>query len=41
VVAGEGRRLFDGGAGTLRLDLLRSVTSPSGSLLVDYAVRPA
>jgi dihydrofolate reductase len=41
VVAGEGRRLFDGGAGTVRLDLVRSVASPSGALLLDYAVRPA
>jgi dihydrofolate reductase len=37
-VAGRGRRLFEGVELT-RLDLLRSTTTPSGALLVDYAVR--
>ena len=36
-IAGRGRRLLDGVPG-LRLETLRSVTSPSGSLLVDYRV---
>lgn len=37
-VLGRGRRLFDGGA-PRHLALLRSVTSPSGSVLLDYQVR--
>ncbi|WP_375423356.1 dihydrofolate reductase family protein [uncultured Friedmanniella sp.] len=36
-VAGSGRRLLDGSP-ALRLEPIRSSTSPSGSLLVDYAV---
>ena len=36
-IAGRGRRLLDG-VPELRLETLRSVTSPSGSLLVDYRV---
>ena len=39
-VVGSGRRLFEG-AGAHALDLVRSASSPSGSLLVDYVVRPA
>jgi dihydrofolate reductase len=35
---GRGRSLFDGGT-SLHLKLTRSVTSPSGSLLLDYQVR--
>ena len=36
-IAGSGRRLFDG-LPPLRLESIRSVTSPSGHLLVDYQV---
>ena len=36
-IAGSGRRLLDGLPG-LRLEVVRSATSPSGSLLVDYRV---
>jgi len=36
-IAGSGRRLFDG-LPPLRLQLIRSVTSPTGHLLVDYQV---
>lgn len=36
-VAGSGRRLLDG-VPEVRLETLRSVTSPTGSLLVDYRV---
>ncbi|MGX7678703.1 dihydrofolate reductase family protein [Jatrophihabitans sp. DSM 45814] len=36
-IAGSGRRLFEG-LPPVRLELIRSVTSPSGSLLVDYKV---
>jgi dihydrofolate reductase len=35
VIAGNGRRLLDG-LPSIRLTLIRSVTSPSGYLLVDY-----
>jgi dihydrofolate reductase len=35
VIAGSGRRLLDG-LPVLRLESIRSVTSPSGHLLVDY-----
>ena len=35
VVVGSGRRLFDG-VPSLRLEPIRSLTSPSGYLLVDY-----
>jgi dihydrofolate reductase len=35
VIVGSGRRLFDG-LPTIRLGSIRSVTSPSGHLLVDY-----
>ena len=37
VIAGRGRRLLDG-LPPLRLELLRSVTSPSGYLLADYRI---
>ena len=37
VIAGSGRRFLDGMAST-RLELIRSVSSPSGNLLVDYRV---
>jgi riboflavin biosynthesis pyrimidine reductase len=37
VIAGGGRRLFDG-LPPIRLESLRSATSPSGYLLVDYRV---
>lgn len=36
-VVGSGRRLFDG-LPAIRLELIRSVTSPTGYLLVDYRV---
>lgn len=36
-VAGEGRRLLDG-VPAARLEVARSVTSPSGHLLVDYRI---
>lgn len=36
-IAGSGRRLLDGSLAT-RLEPIRSATSPSGSLLVDYGV---
>ncbi len=36
-IAGRGRRLLDGVPGT-RLEWMRSTTSPTGSLLVDYRV---
>ena len=36
-IAGRGRRLFDG-LPQIRLELLRSVTSPSGYVLADYCV---
>jgi dihydrofolate reductase len=36
-IAGSGRRLFEGSQ-PVRLELIRSVTSPSGHLLVDYQV---
>jgi dihydrofolate reductase len=36
-IAGSGRRLLDGLPAT-RLELIRSTTSPTGSLLVDYRV---
>ena len=39
VVAGAGRRLFEHGDGVQRFELTRSVTSPSGALLVGYRVR--
>ena len=35
VIVGSGRRLFDG-LPAIRLESIRSVTSPSGHLLVDY-----
>lgn len=38
VIAGSGRRLLDGLPPT-RLELMRSVTSPTGHLLVDYRMR--
>jgi dihydrofolate reductase len=37
VIAGRGRRLFDG-LPPIRLELLRAVTSPKGFLLSDYRV---
>jgi len=37
VIVGSGRRLLDG-LPAIRLEALRSLTSPSGYLLVDYAV---
>lgn len=37
-VAGGGRRLFDGNGELRRLDLLRSVGTPSGAVLADYRV---
>jgi dihydrofolate reductase len=37
VIAGRGRRLLDG-LPPIRLELLRSVTSPSGYLLADYRI---
>jgi hypothetical protein len=39
VVVGSGRRLLDG-VPALRLEPLRSTTTPSGWLLVDYRVLP-
>ena len=36
-IAGQGRRLFDG-LPAIRLEPIRSQTSPTGSLLVDYRV---
>ena len=39
VIAGGGRRLLDG-LPPIRLEALRSTTSPSGHLLVDYRVIP-
>lgn len=36
-IAGSGRRLFEG-LPPVRLESIRSVTSPSGHLLVDYQV---
>ena len=39
-VAGRGRRLFDG-VPALRLELVESTTSPSGSLLLAYRTLPA
>jgi dihydrofolate reductase len=36
-IAGRGRRLLDG-LPSVRLESIRSTTSPTGSLLVDYAV---
>ena len=36
-VAGSGRRLLDG-LPAIRLESIRSTTSPTGSLLVDYRV---
>jgi dihydrofolate reductase len=36
-IAGRGRRLLDGVPAT-RLELIRSVTSPTGHLLVDYRI---
>ena len=36
-IAGHGRRLFDG-LPAIRLESIRSETSPTGSLLVDYRV---
>jgi hypothetical protein len=38
VIVGTGRRLLDG-LPSIRLEPLRSTTSPSGYLLVDYRVR--
>ena len=38
-IAGSGRRLLDG-LPPIRLESIRSVTSPSGHLLVDYRVLP-
>ncbi len=38
VVVGGGRRLFDGKDDLRKLELLRSVGTPSGALLVDYRV---
>jgi dihydrofolate reductase len=38
VVAGAGRRLFEDGDGIQRLEFTRSVTSPTGALLVGYRV---
>jgi dihydrofolate reductase len=38
VIAGTGRRLLDGLPST-RLESIRSVTSPTGHLLVDYRIR--
>ncbi len=37
VIAGSGRRLLDG-LPSMRLELIRSVTSPTGHLLVDYRI---
>jgi dihydrofolate reductase len=37
VIAGTGRRLLEG-LPSIRLELIRSVTSPSGHLLVDYRI---
>jgi dihydrofolate reductase len=37
VIAGRGRRLFDGLSST-RLESIQSVTSPTGHLLVDYRI---
>ncbi|MGH3333997.1 MAG: dihydrofolate reductase family protein [Nocardioidaceae bacterium] len=37
-VVGGGRRLFDGKGDLRKLELLRSVGTPSGALLVDYRV---
>jgi dihydrofolate reductase len=39
-VAGGGRRLLDG-VPPLQLELIRSVTAPSGSLMIDYRVARA
>ncbi|SDS96931.1 dihydrofolate reductase family protein [Microterricola viridarii] len=39
VIAGHGRRLLDG-VPPARLEVLRSSTSPTGHLLVDYRVAP-
>jgi dihydrofolate reductase len=36
-IAGSGRRLLDGGS-KIQLELIRSETSPSGHLLVDYRI---
>ena len=36
-IVGTDRRLFDG-VGSIRLGVIRSVTSPTGHLLVDYRV---
>ena len=36
-IAGSGRRLFDG-LSAQRLELIRSATSPTGKLLVDYRI---
>jgi dihydrofolate reductase len=38
-IAGRGRRLLDG-VPSIRLELIRSETSPTGSLLVEYRVVP-
>ena len=38
VVAGQGRRLFETGDALRRLELVRSITSPSGAVLSDYRV---
>jgi riboflavin biosynthesis pyrimidine reductase len=35
-LAGGGRRLFDGDNEVRRLELLRSVSTPSGAVLADY-----
>jgi riboflavin biosynthesis pyrimidine reductase len=37
VVAGRGRRLFDG-LPSIRLESIKAVASPTGHLLVDYRV---
>jgi dihydrofolate reductase len=39
VAAGAGRRLFDEFNDVTRFELLRSVSTPSGALLVDYRVK--
>jgi hypothetical protein len=38
-IAGSGRRLLDG-LPAIRLEVLRSITSATGHLLVDYRVLP-
>jgi riboflavin biosynthesis pyrimidine reductase len=40
VIAGSGRRLLDGVPST-RLESIRTSTSPSGHVLVDYRIVPS